>query len=385
MTAGRPRRFAAEWDARVARMCGVSALGHVAVAAGVVLLTAHVAERPLPLEAYTVEITDPRALGGRLPGGPPAPELSGGAASRQQAAPPPPTVPPAPVEPPRPPEPPAPAPAPEPPPPAAAEPKAEEKPPPTPPATVPQAAAPEPAPPVPEAQAKKEPEPPVEKPPPSPEPPSKKAEPAPPPPAEEPPPLAAKKIEPPPKPPPPPAPAKPEPSAAKPTPGAEGPAAPPPTAAPPASEGTSPPRDAYAALAERWRSRTTQKGGGLGGGHTASGPIGAGGEGPGGGGRLVGAEFLAYRQRVIEAIKSRWTKTTLSPGLVAAVRFRIHPDGRVSGIRLERSSGNPAYDGSAIRAVQQADPLLPPPARYAGDFSDFLIEFRSEERTGGEG
>ena len=410
MAAKRPQRGAAEWDWRFTRMCGVSALAHVAVGALVLILTARASERPLPLEAYTVEITDPRALGGRMPAGPRARDLSGAGSPAPPVAPaptpapkPPPTAPPGP-------------PATVPPAPAPTAPPA--PPPPVPPAPPPTTVEPEPAkaPEVPPAAvAKKEPEPPVEQPKPAPEP-EKKPEP----PANEPEPLAEKKPEKPPevkKPEPPkvepkkaePSPKPPAPSAKKPEPAPE---KAPPTKAPPAAEKVpapakppaegagakpgsppaapapeqaSPPRDAYAAAAERWRTKTQKEaGGGLGGSDTGSGPIGAGGTGPGGGGRLVGVEFLAYRQQVINAIKGRWTRTTLSPGLVAVVRFQIHPDGRVSDVRLERTSGNAAYDLSAMRAVQQASPLSPPPARYANDFSEFLIEFHSEERLGRE-
>jgi len=141
------------------------------------------------------------------------------------------------------------------------------------------------------------------------------------------------------------------------------------------------PRDAYTAAAERWR---TRGGGGMGGTDAGSGPIGAGAEGKGGGGQLVGLEFLAYRQQVINAIKERWTNVIGRPGLVASVFFEIAPDGEVSGVRLQQSSGNAAYDASALRAVQHASPLPAPPSRYANEFREFVIEFHSEER-GGQG
>jgi len=86
---------------------------------------------------------------------------------------------------------------------------------------------------------------------------------------------------------------------------------------------------------------------------------------------------------VITAIKGRWTHLS-GPGLVAAVRFGIAPDGEVSAVHLERSSGNPAYDGSALRAVQQANPLPAPPASYVKEFEEFVIEFHSEEHGGQE-
>jgi protein TonB len=154
-------------------------------------------------------------------------------------------------------------------------------------------------------------------------------------------------------------------------------------AAKPATGSTTPANaspDAYAASAQRWRSRA---GGGLGGGaDAASGPIGAGGYGPGGGGQLVGLEFLAYRQKVIDSVKGNWVHVVTAPGLVARVRFEIAADGGVSDVQLEQSAGHAAYDASVLRAVQRVSPLPPPPARYASEFRVFVIEFHSEETTG---
>src|SRR5207248_2771499 len=149
----------------------------------------------------------------------------------------------------------------------------------------------------------------------------------------------------------------------------------------PAGQENAPARDAYAAAAERWRSKS---GGGLGGTDTGSGPIGAGGQGPGGGGQLVGLEFMAYRQQVINTIKAQWANVIARPGLVAAVRFEIAPDGEVSNVRLAQTSGNSAYDASTVRAVQHVGKLPAPPARYASEFHEFVIEFHSEE-SGGQG
>src|SRR5207245_10401654 len=78
MAASRPLRLAPEWDDRFTRMVGLSALGHALVLAAVVLYAGRMASRPLPMVAYTVELTDPNALGGRLPPGAPAHDLSGG-------------------------------------------------------------------------------------------------------------------------------------------------------------------------------------------------------------------------------------------------------------------------------------------------------------------
>src|SRR5262249_26506982 len=143
-------------------------------------------------------------------------------------------------------------------------------------------------------------------------------------------------------------------------------------------------RDEYAAAAERWRARAGKQGGGLGGTDTGSGPIGSGGQGPGGGGQLVGLEVMGYRQQVINTVKARWTNVISRPGLVAIIAFEIGSEGDVSSVRIERSSGDAAYDASAVRAVQRATPLPAPPARYVKEFHEFQIEFHSEEQ-GGQG
>jgi len=336
----RPLRLAPEWDSRYARMVVVSAAAHMMIVAAIIVLAPYARLRPLPMMAYTVELTDARALGGRLPPGPPTGELGG---PQKSAAPEPKGQP-----------------APEPqPPPKAAEPEPPPKPPEqvakaeAPPVTIPE------KPPEPKPESKPEP-----KPEPKPKPEAKPPEPPKPAPAARPPEPPAPRAE------------------AKPA--AKAPATKPPAAGAkpgsPAGREESPRRDAYAAAAERWRSRA----GGLGGTDTGSGPIGAGGEGKGGGGQLVGLDFMVYRQAVITTIKAQWTNVFARPGLVAKVRFEIAPDGAVSDVRLEQSSGNSAYDLSAVRAVQHANPLPPPPARYASEFHEFLIEFRSEE-TGGQG
>src|SRR3989442_10484996 len=100
MAASRPLRLAPEWDDRFTRMVGLSALGHALVLGGAVLLAGRLGSRPLPMVAYTVELTDPSALGGRLPPGAPAPDLSGGHAEPPAA--PPKAEPPEPAKPPEP-------------------------------------------------------------------------------------------------------------------------------------------------------------------------------------------------------------------------------------------------------------------------------------------
>ena len=135
----------------------------------------------------------------------------------------------------------------------------------------------------------------------------------------------------------------------------------------------------FAAAAERWRSRMANAGGGLDGAEGQQGPIGEGADQAGGGGTVVGTEFLIYRQRISSIVKGNWVETDHRSGIMARVRFEISPDGEVSNIRLERSSGDKAYDLSVMRAVQRSSPLPPPPERHRDDFHEMEIEFHPEE------
>ena len=345
-------------DPHVVRMVGLSAALHATVLFGLLVVLPLVKPRPLPIVAYTVELTDSSSLGGRLAPGRsdlpmgPRPGPNAAEAPAREGAPP----------------------------------KAEPAPKPEPPKPVETAKAPEP--PKPLEPAVKLPS--VEKPPPPKPEPKPEAQKPPEPKPEPKPKVEAKKPEPPK---PAPAPETKPPAAAKPAESNAKPATPtkptdtkPPAEAKPAGkpggkpEGTADGDDAYAAAAEKWRAKgATGGGGGLGGTDTSPGPIGTPGYGGGGGGQVVGFEFLAYQQRVVTTVKGVWTNAAVRPGLVAKVRFQIASNGDVSGIRLEQASGDTTFDGSVLRAVQRANPLPPPPARYVNEFREFVIEFHSEE------
>lgn len=458
-----PLSLGPEWDRDFTVGVGLSAVLHLLAAIAILYLAARVPRAATPLEAYTVELTDPSALGGRLafgaldrPLGRPKriAEASGGAppgvpnagetapaqtvALPKAATPPPPPTPPVPskpaepqksieavkpVEPPKPIEPPKPA------TPVAVTPKAVEPPRPAPPPAPkePEVSLPDKA--KPPEQAKP-PEPVAEPKPPAP--PEVKPAPAP-----KPAPVAAPPVQPatsepladaktPPEPPHPairpanpskPGPAEssgaspttPKPLAAKspggapdgarrtdtrpadvtPAPGVGGVKKPQPAIVASGDGGTgnggspeAPAGDEYTAAAERWRSRMAGGLGGMEGAQAEHGSIGDGTNAAGGGGTVVGFEFLSYRQRVFSTIKSNWTNAVRHPGLVAAVRFEIAPQGEVIGVELVRSSGDKAYDQSVVRAVQRSSPLPPPPERYRDEFREVVIDFHSEEEGG---
>lgn len=58
---------------------------------------------------------------------------------------------------------------------------------------------------------------------------------------------------------------------------------------------------------------------------------------------------------------------------VAYVRFAVFRDGRVSGARIERSSGFALLDQETLETVQRANPVPAPPAEVAGDPVEVMV------------
>jgi len=121
----------------------------------------------------------------------------------------------------------------------------------------------------------------------------------------------------------------------------------------------------------------TSPGGGMGGTErTLDRPPGVGGEGPGGGGTLRGLEFVAYYNQMLSRIKERWAYVGDRADLQVTVRFSILESGEITDIKLVERSGDPGYDASVERAVRRASPLGPPPEAYRKEFADVELTFR---------
>ena len=118
-------------------------------------------------------------------------------------------------------------------------------------------------------------------------------------------------------------------------------------------------------------------GGGMGGTERRlDGPPGVGGEGAGGGGTLRGIEFVAYYNQMLSRIKESWAYVGDRADLRVTVRFSILESGEIADIRLVERSGDPGYDASVERAVKRASPLGPPPEAYRKEFADVELTFR---------
>lgn len=104
---------------------------------------------------------------------------------------------------------------------------------------------------------------------------------------------------------------------------------------------------------------------------TARQPVGSrtvGGSGSGGGPGRRPPAFVGYTVLVQQRVKDSWIVTHQRAGLTAVVQFGIRPNGEIADIELTRSSGNAAFDQSALRAVHHANPLPPPPVEHLHEF-----------------
>jgi colicin import membrane protein len=115
---------------------------------------------------------------------------------------------------------------------------------------------------------------------------------------------------------------------------------------------------------------------------SGQGSAGVGGAGLGGGGVVRGFEFLVYYNQLQEWVKESWIVAERKQGLSAIVRFGVQPNGEIFDIELVRSSGDGAFDQSALRAVNKVNPLPPPPPAYQREFVVEKVEvtFGTAER-----
>jgi len=81
-----------------------------------------------------------------------------------------------------------------------------------------------------------------------------------------------------------------------------------------------------------------------------------------------------YLVTMIQLIKGNWSARQQVAG-VAMVIFRIQRDGRLTDIELERSSGFPALDLTAQRALFVTQKLPPLPAAFPDDHLTVHLNF----------
>lgn len=114
------------------------------------------------------------------------------------------------------------------------------------------------------------------------------------------------------------------------------------------------------------------------GGGTGFGAAKLGGNGMGGG-VVRPPEFFVYMKQLEDHIKSGWIWSDTNAALISQVVFDMAPDGKISGTRISRSSGNSSYDDSVLRAIAKASPAPIPPASVYQFFAQVRMTFDPRE------
>ena len=96
-----------------------------------------------------------------------------------------------------------------------------------------------------------------------------------------------------------------------------------------------------------------------------------------GGGGDFGSRYAYYVRGVQQKVTENWLRYEVDPRVTEAPRvyvtFDIKRDGQPTNVQIEQSSGVPALDQSAVRALQRIDTFGPLPSDYAG--SKVSVEF----------
>ena len=91
--------------------------------------------------------------------------------------------------------------------------------------------------------------------------------------------------------------------------------------------------------------------------------------------------FAWYIGAVQRKINERWDAWA-QPGRQPVAVFVIGRDGRISGLAIEKTSGNPYYDQKALRAINDAVPFPPLPAEYRDPVLTIHLEFNFSQDRG---
>ncbi len=84
-----------------------------------------------------------------------------------------------------------------------------------------------------------------------------------------------------------------------------------------------------------------------------------------------------YNDRIRATVQRNWQEPFgVPPGLSCVVRVRVQPGGEVTDVKVERSSGNDAFDRSALAAIRGSAPLpVPTDSNMFEPFREFNFKF----------
>ena len=93
-------------------------------------------------------------------------------------------------------------------------------------------------------------------------------------------------------------------------------------------------------------------------------------------------QVLAYIGQIQREIVSRWSRPpSARNGMQVVLRVRLVPTGEVVDVGVEQSSGNDAFDRSALLAVERSERFQVPSASrlFEKNFRSFTVLFRPED------
>jgi TonB family protein len=95
-------------------------------------------------------------------------------------------------------------------------------------------------------------------------------------------------------------------------------------------------------------------------------------------------ESMAYRDAIAEVIGDNWSRPpSARRGMVVVLRIQLVPSGDVVSVTVLKSSGNEAFDLSAINAVNKAGRFAEvvdmPPGMFEREFRSFQLVFNPED------
>ncbi|NLO90941.1 MAG: TonB C-terminal domain-containing protein, partial [Elusimicrobia bacterium] len=100
------------------------------------------------------------------------------------------------------------------------------------------------------------------------------------------------------------------------------------------------------------------------------------------GGTAITAEFPNfpypwYITQVRAALWNEWSTRMPSAGAISTVvGFRIQRNGKIEGVKVDKSSGNKLFDFAALSSAEQAAPFPPLPSDYKDSALDVHVEFK---------
>ncbi|MEW6145203.1 MAG: cell envelope integrity protein TolA [Thermodesulfobacteriota bacterium] len=105
-------------------------------------------------------------------------------------------------------------------------------------------------------------------------------------------------------------------------------------------------------------------------------------EGSGSGSSINPVLLNIYKDKVHQRISRNWR---IPPGvptdgsLTTMILFKVDQSGRVFDVRVNQSSGNPAFDEYSVSAIYKSAPLPPPPSEFAkeAETSGVLVPFKN--------